>query len=130
MAEAFLQELGGNRFHAESAGLEPGLLNPLVVKVMMEVGIDISAKQTHDVFDFFKEGRRYEYVVTVCNNEAAERCPIFPGVNKTIAWSFADPASFVGSTEEKLTQTREVRDAIRSSIVRFIADIPNDEHQT
>ena len=79
MAEAFLNKYGGDKFIAESAGLEPGKLNPIVVDAMKEVGIDISANQTKGVFDFFKQGRRYHYVVTVCDEANAERCPIFPG---------------------------------------------------
>jgi len=56
MAEAFLKKYGGSRFHVESAGLEPGQLNPVVVAVMNEIGIDISGNSTDSVFEFFKEG--------------------------------------------------------------------------
>ena len=75
MAEAFLKKYGGNAFEAESAGLEPGTLNPNVVKVMQEVGIDLSGKPTQAVFDLFNKGCLYNAVITVCDNEAAERCP-------------------------------------------------------
>jgi len=57
IAEAFLNNLAGDRFDAESAGLEPGKLNPLVVEAMKEYGIDISKNLTKDVFDFFKQGK-------------------------------------------------------------------------
>ena len=77
MAEAFLNHLAGDRFEAESAGLEPGDLNPLAVEVMREVGIDISGNQTKSVFQFYKENRLYKYVVAVCD-EAAQTCSIFP----------------------------------------------------
>ena len=126
MAEAFLNHLGGQLFKAESAGLEPGTLNPIVVEVMREVGIDISHNETKGVFDFFKMGRIFEYVVTVCDAEAAERCPIFPGVKDRISWSFSDPAAFHGSHEEVLRKTREVRDEIRASIQKFIAEVQQD----
>ena len=79
MAEAFVNTFHSDKFIAESAGLEPGILNPLVVKSMAEIGIDISKNETKDVFEFFKDGRRYDYVITVCDEASGQRCPIFPG---------------------------------------------------
>ena len=122
MAEAFLNTIAGDRFIAESAGLEPGTLNQDVVKVMLEDGIDISSNTTKDVFDFFKQGRMYDYVVTVCDAEAAERCPIFPGLRKRFAWSFADPAAISGTLDERLKPIREIRDQIRAAVESFITD--------
>src|SRR5687768_3378716 len=113
MAEAYLKKYGGNDFIADSAGLEPGKLNPLAIEVMKEDGIDISNNATHGVFDYFKQGKIFQYVITVCKKEAAERCPIFPGMNEKINWSFQDPSKFTGSPEEKLVQTRKVRDQIK-----------------
>ncbi len=78
MAEAFLKKYGGEHFEAESAGLEPGTLNPNVVEVMKEVGIDISNNGTQSVFDLFWKGRLYNAVITVCDKVSAESCPIFP----------------------------------------------------
>ncbi len=101
MAEAFLKKYGAGRFEVESAGLEPGKLNPYVVRAMAEVGIDISGNPTKSVFDLYKAGRRYHTVVTVCSKEAAERCPIFPGLSEKLHWPFEDPAQFEGS-EKKL----------------------------
>ena len=92
MAEAFLNDVCPGEFDAESAGLEPGTLNPLAVAAMQEIGIDISAKSTKSAFDLFKAGRRYSYVVTVCDEASAERCPIFPGNARRLHWSFPDPA--------------------------------------
>ena len=120
MAEAYLNELGKNKFIAESAGLEPGSLNPLVVEVMKEIGIDISNNKTKRVFDFFKEGRLFNFVITVCDETNAERCPIFPGIAKRLSWSFEDPSSFTGTHEEKLEKTRLVRDKIKVEIENFI----------
>lgn len=125
MAEAFLNLLGGEKFFAESAGIEPGTLNPIVVDSMKEIGIDISNHQTKSVFDFFKEGRLYRYVITVCDESSGERCPIFPGNAQRLHWSFEDPSSFTGSYEEKLQKTRLVRDAIKSRIEEFIREIEN-----
>ena len=123
MAEAFLHHLAGDRIEATSAGLEKGTLNPLAVQVMKEVGIDISGRQTNDVFDFFKGGRHFHYVVTVCDAANSERCPIFPGALETLHWSFSDPSNFTGTQEEKLEKTRIVRDEIRSEIEKFIRDL-------
>jgi arsenate reductase len=120
MAEAYLNHYGGDRFYAESAGLEPGTLNPLVVKAMIEDGIDISGSGTNSVFEFFKEGRFYGYVITVCDETAGERCPIFPGIVKRLHWSFEDPSALKGSEEEKLIEIRRIRDSIKEKILYFI----------
>jgi arsenate reductase len=118
MAEAWLNHLCGDHFEAHSAGLEPGLLNPLVVEVMKEEGIDISQKKTQAVFDLFKRGEHFSYVITVCDEASAERCPIFPGLSQRIHWSFPDPSKVVGATkEEKLAQIRLIRDAIKKQII-------------
>lgn len=122
MAEAFLNHLGKGRFQAESAGIEAGTLNPNVIRVMQEIGIDLSAKQTNDVFAFYREGRTYEAVVTVCDAANAERCPVFPGSTKRIAWSFTDPSQFRGTQEEILEQTRRVRDEIKEKVSAFIRE--------
>jgi arsenate reductase len=119
MAEAFLKKYGGEHFQVESAGLEPGAINPNVVTVMREVGIDLSQKGTQAVFDLFRRGRMYNAVVTVCDEVSAERCPIFPGRVKRLNWSFKDPSAFTGTREEVLRQTREVRDEIESKIKAF-----------
>jgi len=123
MAEAFLNALYGDRFEAESAGLEPGKLNPMAVRVMKERGIDISRKDTRDVFEFFKSGRRYSYVITVCDEASGERCPIFPGAAAKLHWSFDDPAAFVGSDAERLEKTREVRDQIEKAIRGWVSSL-------
>ena len=122
IAEAFLNQMAGEIFSAESAGLEPGTLNPFVVEAMQETGIDISDKQTRSAFDLFKQGRMFQFVITVCDVANAERCPVFPGVTKRISWSFEDPSSFKGTHEEILAQTRLVRDKIKSAIEVFIND--------
>ena len=120
MAEAFLKQYGGELFEAESAGLGPGALNPNVVEVMKEIGIDLAGKPTQAVFDLFRKGRLYNAVITVCDKEAAERCPIFPGTVRRIAWSFKDPSTFTGSHEEILRQTRAVRDEIEQQVNAFV----------
>lgn len=126
MAEAFLQHLGNGRFEAESAGLEPGKLNPNVVAVMQEIGIDISHKSTKDVFSLHQQGKAYDAVITVCDAANAERCPIFPGKAQKIAWSFPDPSQLQGA--DVLANTRLIRDEIKAQITSFIATWPNDHH--
>jgi arsenate reductase len=123
MAEAFLNKICADDFAAESAGLDPGTLNPLAVAAMREVGIDISTNQTKSAFDLFKAGRLYSYVITVCDETSAERCPIFPGTARRLHWSFADPASFEGPRDERLSQTRAVRDEIHSRISAWCKEV-------
>jgi arsenate reductase len=123
MAEAWLNQICGDFFAAESAGLEPGTLNPLVVEAMEEVGIDISKKETRAVFDVFKAGKLFSYVITVCDETSAEKCPIFPGIAKGLHWSFSDPATLIGSREDKLVEVRKIRDEIRDKIQAWCQDV-------
>jgi len=120
MAEAFLNRLGNGDFYAESAGLEPGELNPIVVQVMNEIGYDISRNSINSVFEYFKEGRKYTIVVKVCDQINGQRCPIFPMVLKTLDWNLEDPAEFEGTYEEKLEHTRKTRDEIKDRVESFI----------
>lgn len=116
MAEGWLRTLCGERFEADSAGLEPGELSPLAVEVMREAGVDISGHRPESVMDKVRSQRHYSYVITVCDESAAERCPVFPGAVHREHWSFPDPAAIEGSHETRLSQVREVRDAIRRRI--------------
>jgi len=125
MAEGFLNALSGERFEAESAGFEPGQLNPFVIKVMNEVGIDISGNETDSVFEFYKQGRTYNYVITVCDAATAEHCPLFPGVSRRLNWSFPNPADFTGTDQEILAATRQVRDQIKEEVEKFIESFNN-----
>lgn len=122
MAEAYLNSLAGDDFFAESAGFEAGSINPYVVKVMAEEGLDLSGNKSDSVFDFFREGRMYAFVIAVCDAATAERCPIFPGVCKRVNWSFPNPADFTGTEEEILAETRKVRDMIKIEVKKFIAE--------
>jgi arsenate reductase len=124
MAEEFLRMYAGDRFEVESAGLEPGEVNPLVAEVMREEGVEIAGKETHSVFDFYKEGRRYDWVIAVCSREAEERCPVFPGLGSTkrLHWPFEDPSQARGSHEEKLVLVRGIREQIRQRVLQFVRD--------
>lgn len=123
MAEAILSQLAGDKFEVESAGLEPGTLNPIVVESMKEIGIDISGNQTKSVFDFFKQGKMYSYVITVCDETAAEGCPIFPGICKRLHWSLPDPSKIEGTFEYKLRETGKIRDQIKNKIENWIKEL-------
>ena len=122
MAETFLNIHGGRCFEAESAGIEPGNLNPVVIEAMKEKGLDISQNKTKSVFDIADTGRAYHYVITVCDESSAERCPVFPGEAKRLHWNFKDPSSFQGEPAEKLQKTREVRDEIERAIQSWIRE--------
>lgn len=126
IGEAYLKKFGDGRFEAESAGLEPGALNPFVVHALAEDGIDIAGKPTRDVFELYKAGKRFHYVITVCSKEAAERCPIFPGVHEKLHWPFPDPSTFRGSDEEILSQVRGVRDQIKEAMRKFVEEHRDD----
>ena len=119
MAEALLNRMCGDVFEAESAGLEPGSLNPLAVEAMRELGIDIGGNGTRGVSEIIESGRRFDYVITVCDESSAGQCPIFPGVAERVHWNVPDPAKFTGTWEERLEQTRKVRDTIESKIEQF-----------
>ncbi len=121
MAEAFLNQIGGDMYEAHSAGLEPGKLNPVVVAAMKEVGLDISGNRAKGVFEYIKAGTMFSHVITVCDEASAERCPIFVGVTKRLHWSFPDPSSFEGTYEERLAATRKVRDSIKEVIESWCA---------
>jgi arsenate reductase (thioredoxin) len=122
MAEALLNDVGGADFEVQSAGLEPGTLNPLVVEVMSEVGLDISKNKTQAVFDVFKSGQLFTYVITVCSEAEAGGCPIFPGPAQRLQWPFPDPSRVEGTRAEKLEKIRQIRDAILVRIEQFCAE--------
>ena len=121
MAEAFLRKYAGEHFEAHSAGLEPAGLNPLTVKVMDEVGIDVSNQESKGV-ELYLGNTLFQYLITVCD-DADKNCPtIWPGVNTRMHWSFQDPARFEGSEEEKLARFRETRDLIEKKIKAWLAE--------
>ena len=127
MSEAFLKHYAGDRFDAQSAGLEPGQLNPLVVDAMAEIGIDISQNKTKSVFDIWKSGELFQYVISVCDEESAEKCPIFPGPTTRVHWSFQDPSSAAGKYEQKLQKVRQIRDEIATKIQDWLASLPVEQ---
>ncbi|TAN13015.1 MAG: arsenate reductase ArsC [Chitinophagaceae bacterium] len=122
IAEAFLNKFGKEQFEAESAGIEPGRLNLYVIEAMAEKGIDIKGKTTTAAIDLIKQGKQYDVVITVCDETSAEKCPVFPGETKRIAWSFPDPSRFTGIKDQIMEQTRQVRDAIEQKVKDFVQE--------
>ena len=123
MAEAFLNALGQGLVKAESAGLEPGTLNPLVVEAMHEVGIDISKAKTKSVAEMLDRGPVFDYVITVCDEASAERCPVFPGPAIRLHWGFSDPSALTGSHDERMAAVRTIRDQIRSRVADWCREM-------
>ncbi len=123
MAEELLRQMAGDRFDVESAGLEPGKLNPMVVEALKEEGINIEGKPTKGVFDLYKAGHLYNYVIAVCDGANAERCPVFPGAAKSIHWSFTDPSKFEGTPEQRLEKVRTVKEEIRVKLKEWIKTV-------
>jgi arsenate reductase len=110
MAEGFLRAAAGAILDVQSAGSKPaGHLHPLAIRVMKEVGIDISQHQSKHLSQFANQ--KIETVITVCGN-ADQACPIFPGQVNRYHWGFIDPAHAQGSEEEVLKVFRQVRDEI------------------
>jgi len=124
MAEAFVNQLSNGRVLAQSAGLTPGKLNPVVVDVMTEEGINISRNKAKGVADFIVRGERFDYVITVCDEASARQCPVFPGRAKRLHWGFEDPSSLTLSPEEKIKRTRIIRDEIKAKVTQWLELIP------
>lgn len=114
MAEAWLRDLGGERFAVFSAGLEPHGVHPLTIKVMEETGYDMSEHRSKHLDEFIGE-IDFDALITVCGN-ADERCPVFPGMGERLHWPFEDPAGFTGPQDQKLAFFRRVRDQIKNKI--------------
>ncbi|MFQ6125481.1 MAG: arsenate reductase ArsC [Candidatus Heimdallarchaeota archaeon] len=113
MAEGLLKTLYGTHYNAFSAGIEPSDVNPFAIKVMAELGIDISMYHSKNIENF--RGKEFDYVVTVCDH-AKETCPFFPGGKKFLHQGFEDPSTCTGTEEEILTCFKRVRDEIRDWI--------------
>ena len=113
MAEGLLHALVEDRFEVHSAGTEATHVRPQAIKVMSEVGIDISGQESKTLDGYL--GERFDYVITVCD-EANEACPFFPGAKNRLHWSFEDPSQATGPEDERLKVFRRVRDEIRERI--------------
>ena len=123
MGEAFLRQMAGDKFEVHSAGIEAGKLNPLVVKAMEEVGISMDGHYSKKAQDYVDKGEVFDYVITVCDETSAERCPLFPGKHTRIHWGFPDPSALTGTDEEKLAGIRPIRDQIKKTLEAWLAEL-------
>jgi arsenate reductase len=110
MAEGLFRALHGERYDVFSAGTEPGRVSPFAIKVMAEIGLDISSHYAKSIQEFLNQG--FDYVVTVCDH-ARESCPFFPGGKKNLHQSFEDPSTLTGTEEEVMEGFRRIRNEIR-----------------
>lgn len=117
MAEGFLRAMAGDRFGAESAGTEKTSVNPLAIRAMAELGIDLGG-HTSKLYADVASGP-WDYLITVCD-DANERCPWVPGSVKRLHWSFPDPSRATGSEEERLAVFRRVRDQIQERLTDWL----------
>lgn len=120
IASAYLRQLAPDSFEAQSAGIEPGQLNPYVIKVLAEQSIDISANKPRSVAEVYQNANTYDYVITVCSPEAEADCPVFPGPVQRLSWPFADPSKFTGTEEEIMQGVRSLCHKIKGKIEEFI----------
>ena len=125
MAEAFLRKYAGDRYEVYSAGLEAQGIAPKTIRVMKEIGIDLSSQKSKSLKKYLGK-KHFGFLITVCAR-AEEECPIFPDVSTRLYWPFDDPRAAEGSEEEILNKFREVRDQIDSKIKGFIEDAENEE---
>jgi arsenate reductase len=109
MAEGMLRAWGDDRYEALSAGTEATEVRPQAIRVMQEIGIDITGQSSKAVQSF--EGQDFDYAATVCG-DAKEACPHSPGAARQLHWSFEDPSAAEGTEEKRLGVFRSVRDQI------------------
>lgn len=117
MAEGLLKHITKGEYEVHSAGTKPSLVRPEAIKVLQEIGIDISDNRSKSVDEF--ANREIDYVLTVCNN-AKENCPYFPAQTKLIHHSFEDPAEAQGDEEARLAVFRKIRDEIKDYLEQMI----------
>jgi arsenate reductase (thioredoxin) len=122
IAEGLINVLYADRFEAVSGGTKATRVHPGAIEAMAEIGIDISSHRSKSIDEF--EGRRFDFVVTVCDDKQAD-CPFFPGGKEYIHQAFDDPAACTGTEEQILACFRKSRDEIRQWIEEtFIQETP------
>lgn len=120
MCEAFIRHYAKDRFEVHSSGIEAGRLNPLVVRAMEEIGISMDGHYAKPAQEYIDRKEVFDYVVTVCDESSAERCPMFSGKHRRLHWGFPDPSAITGTDEEKLAGIRPIRDDIRKRVLEFL----------
>ncbi len=117
MAEGLMRSLGLGLWEVKSGGLLPSYVHPLAIRVMEEIGIDISHQTSKSMEQFLNE--EFDYIITLCDH-AAMSCPTFPGQAKRLHWSLEDPAAAVGTIEQRLIVFRKIRDEIKTKIEELL----------
>src|SRR5271157_1785049 len=128
IAEGFLRSLTADRFNVVSVAAEPSNLNPLVIEVMKEAGIDISNQKPKTIAQSLKEP--FGHVITI-SDMAKERNPIFPFSLGVLHWNIVDPNTAGGLLDQEKEAFRRVRDEIQDKVKQFVADsaqIKTSEH--
>lgn len=123
IAEAFMNRLGHSRFAAESAGVQPGELNPLAIKVMQEIGYDIRNQKSKMIRSLFSDYSKFDTVIKIIGQSHSLVYPDFTGVRNVEEWIIDDPSYRTASYEEALANTRRIRDEIRGKVQALIAAI-------
>ena len=121
MAEAFLKKYASDQFDVYSAGFDPQPVHPLAIKVMKEIGYDLSGQQPKDLWQLIRN-EYFGIAITVCKRGEEEDCPTIPGMSTRIYWNIEDPAAFEATEEQKLAKFREVRDQIQEHVKNFLRD--------
>ncbi len=120
MAEGLLRHLGQAAVEVASAGTAPTQVHPDAIRIMNEVGIDISAQRSKPLEPFLKQP--FDYLITLCD-DAQESCPAFPGASRSIHWSIPDPAAAQGASEQRMAVFRKVREDLTARIHLLLEDI-------
>lgn len=119
MTEEYIRLACGDLVHVESAGILPGNINPVVAELLLQdEGIDIRHKPTQSVFELLDS--QFDYVIAVCDKEAAEKCPVFPAEKERLHWPFPDPSKAKGNMEERMNYIRPIRDEIKAKVDEFV----------
>ncbi len=121
MAEAFLRRQGGDYFDVYSAGFDPQPVHPYAIKVMQEIGYDISKQQPKELWQLTRK-EYFGIAITVCKKGEEKDCPTIPGPSTRLYWNIEDPSVFEGTEEQKLGKFRAVRDEIREDVKNFLKD--------
>ncbi len=120
MCEAFVRHYAADKFDVHSSGIEAGKLNPLVVQAMAEIDISMDGQYAKQAKEYIDRKEAFDYVVTVCDESSAERCPMFPGKHTRMHWGFPDPSAIRGTDEEKLAGIRPIRDDIQRKVKEWL----------
>ena len=123
LAEGLLKALGSGRWEARSGGIFSSYVHPLAIRVMEEIGIDISQQTSKSMDPFIN--KKFDYVITLCDH-AAQFCPTFSGQNKRLHWPLEDPAAAIGTIEERLVVFRRIRDEIKRKIEELLKSEPSE----